>query len=44
MTKIADLHQRWLDEPAYQEVCAASEGEFMLSRELIAARICAGPT
>ena len=44
MTKVADLHDRWLDEPAYQEFHAVSEGEFTLARELIAARVCAGLT
>ncbi|MGB8841321.1 MAG: helix-turn-helix transcriptional regulator [Aliidongia sp.] len=44
MTRIADLHDRWLDEPAYQEAQATSEGEFTLARELIAARVCAGLT
>ncbi|MGB8841868.1 MAG: helix-turn-helix transcriptional regulator [Aliidongia sp.] len=44
MTRIADLHDRWLDEPAYQDAHAASEGEFTLARELIAARVCAGLT
>jgi DNA-binding XRE family transcriptional regulator len=44
MTKVADLHKRWLGEPAYQEAHAASEGEFTLARELIAARVRAGLT
>ena len=44
MTKIADLHERWLDEPAYQQAHAASDAEFTLARELIAARVCAGLT
>jgi transcriptional regulator with XRE-family HTH domain len=44
MTRIADLHDRWLDDPAYQDAHAASEGEFTLARELIAARVRAGLT
>ena len=44
MTRLTDLHDRWLDEPAYQAAHAASEGEFMLARELIAARVRAGLT
>jgi transcriptional regulator with XRE-family HTH domain len=44
MTKIAELHQRWLAEPAYRAAYAASEGEFVLARELIAARARAGLT
>jgi transcriptional regulator with XRE-family HTH domain len=44
MTKVADLHKRWMAEPAYQEAHAASEGEFALARELITARVRAGLT
>jgi hypothetical protein len=44
MTRLTDLHERWLDEPAYQAAQAASEGEFTLARELIAARVRAGLT
>jgi transcriptional regulator with XRE-family HTH domain len=44
MTKVADLHKRWMAEPAYQEAHAASDGEFVLARELIAARVRAGLT
>jgi DNA-binding XRE family transcriptional regulator len=44
MTRLTDLHDRWLDEPAYQAAHAASEGEFTLARELIAARVRAGLT
>jgi len=44
MTKLADLHKRWMEEPAYQEAHAASEAEFALAREFIAARVCAGLT
>ena len=44
MTKVADLHKRWMAEPAYQEAHAASEAEFVLARELIAARVRAGLT
>ncbi len=44
MTKVNDLHERWTTEPAYQEAHAATEGEFTLARELIAARVRAGLT
>lgn len=44
MTKVADLHKRWMADPTYQEAHAASEGEFALARELIAARVRAGLT
>ncbi len=44
MTKLADLHKRWMDRPAYRKAHAASEGEFTLARELIAARVSAGLT
>jgi len=44
MTKIADLHKQWMADPAYQEAHAASENEFILARELIAARVRAGLT
>ena len=44
MTKVADLHKRWMAEPAYQEAHAASKGEFALAHELIAARVHAGLT
>ena len=44
MTKIADLHKQWMADPANQEAHAASENEFILARELIAARVRAGLT
>jgi transcriptional regulator with XRE-family HTH domain len=44
MTKVSDLHKQWMAEPAYQEAHAASEGEFALAHELIAARVRAGLT
>jgi DNA-binding XRE family transcriptional regulator len=44
MRKLADLHKRWMEEPAYEEAHGASEAEFTLARELIAARVYAGLT
>lgn len=44
MTKVADLHKRWMDDPSYRGAHAASEGEFSLARELITARVHAGLT
>lgn len=44
MTKVDDLHERWMTEPAYQRAHAATEREFTLARELIAARVRAGLT
>jgi transcriptional regulator with XRE-family HTH domain len=44
MTTIADLHQHWMNDPAYRAAHTASEGEFTLARELIAARVNAGLT
>ena len=44
MTKVADLHNRWMAEPAYREAHAALETEFTLASELIAARVRAGLT
>jgi hypothetical protein len=42
MTGLTDLHDRWLDEPAYQAAHAVSENESMLACELIDARVRAG--
>ena len=44
MTKVADLHKRWMADSEYREAHAASEAEFVLARELIAARVRAGLT
>lgn len=44
MTKVAELHDRWMADPAYEAAHAASEDEFALARELIAARVRAGLT
>lgn len=44
MTKLADLHKRWMADPAYQEAHAALDAEFSLAGELIAARVRAGLT
>jgi len=44
MTRIAELHDRWMAAPAYREAHGASEAEFTLAHELIAARVRAGLT
>lgn len=44
MTQIAELHRRWMDDPAYQAAHAASEAEFDLAHQLISARVAAGLT
>ena len=42
MTKIATLHQQWLQDPAYQEAFEATKLEFELAHQLIDARIRSG--
>ena len=37
MTKVNDLHQRWLSAPEYRSEYEALEDEFQLARELIEA-------
>ena len=44
MTQVADLHKRWMAEPAYQEAHAALEAQFALAGELISVRARAGLT
>ena len=44
MTKVNDLHQRWLSAPEYRSEYEALEDEFQLTRELIEARTRAGLT
>ena len=44
MTKLSDLHERWMQDPAYQKAQAASEAEFSLAAQLIGARVRAGLT
>lgn len=42
MTKISTLHQKWLQDPAYQEAFEATQLEFELAHQLIEARIRSG--
>ena len=44
MTRISELHERWMRDPEYREVHAALEEEFSLARAVIAARKRAGLT
>ena len=44
MTKIAQLHKKWLKEPAYRREYEALEEEFALASAMIATRARAGFT
>lgn len=44
MTKISDLHNKWMDDPEYRASYDALEGEFTLAAALIKARARAGLT
>ena len=44
MTKIKDLHTKWLEDPAYRADYDAMEEEFALASALIEARAKAGLT
>lgn len=44
MTKIRDLHTKWLEDPAYRADYDAMEEEFALASALIEARAKAGLT
>ena len=44
MTKIRDLHTKWLEDPAYRVDYDAMEEEFALASALIEARAKAGLT
>ena len=44
MTKVKDLHRRWLRDPEYRTEYEALEDEFQLARALIEARTRAGLT
>ncbi|TVR57481.1 MAG: XRE family transcriptional regulator [Candidatus Competibacteraceae bacterium] len=44
MTKVRDLHEKWMDDPAYREAYEALEEEFTLASALIEARARAGIT
>ena len=42
MTRIKDLHKKWMKEPEYRREYAALEGEFALAAEVAKARSRAG--
>ena len=44
MTRIEDLHQEWMADPAYREAYDAMEDEFALAQAMIDARARAGLT
>jgi len=44
MTKVSDLHQKWMQKPGYAKAYAELETEFALAREMIEARTRAGLT
>ena len=44
MTRIKDLHARWMQRPEYRAAYRAMEGEFSLATALITARARAGLT
>ena len=44
MTRVADLHGKWMKEPGYAKAYAELETEFALAREMIEARTRAGLT
>ena len=44
MTKVSDLHRKWMKNPAYRKAHQALEPEFELARALIRARVEAGLT
>ncbi|MGH6905236.1 MAG: helix-turn-helix domain-containing protein [Geminicoccaceae bacterium] len=44
MSRLRDLHEKWLDEPGYREEYERLGPEFELARTLIAARAGAGLT
>ena len=44
MTKVSELHEKWLSDPAYRQEYEALEEEFSLAQCLIEARTRAGLT
>jgi ribosome-binding protein aMBF1 (putative translation factor) len=44
MTKVSELHEKWLSDPEYRKEYEALEEEFSLAGNLIEARIRAGLT
>lgn len=44
MTKVSDLHKKWMKDPEYREAHDGLRPEFDLARAVIQARVSAGPT
>jgi len=44
MTKVNDLHRKWMKTKEYREACEDLAPEFALARAVIAARVTAGLT
>jgi len=44
MSKVSDLHRRWMKNPEYRKAHQALAPEFELARAVIAARVTAGLT
>lgn len=44
MTRISDLHEKWMKEPEYRKAHTALEGEFVLASAVMDARNRAGLT
>ena len=44
MTRVSDLHKKWMAKPDYAEAYAELETEFAVAREMIEARTRAGLT
>ena len=44
MTKVRELHQKWMKDPEYRKAHQALTAEFELARAVIAARVTAGLT
>lgn len=44
MTRISEMHKRWMKEPKYRKAYHALEDEFSIARAVIAARKRAGLT
>lgn len=44
MTRLSEMHKRWMKEPNYRKAYHALEDEFAISRAVIAARKRAGLT
>ncbi|MCH8096210.1 MAG: helix-turn-helix transcriptional regulator [Proteobacteria bacterium] len=42
MTKVKDLHEKWMEEPGYKSAYDALDDEFQLAKTLIEARKQAG--